>query len=473
MPERLFLRNPREWDSCLNMPHRLGDHAQVREIEGGIILPPVAIPGRELPYPILDIACRGGVCDPEMNCVAGHLRDPNRMPTNLDCWGAYEVGEDAIETRHEQVVFGGVLYDHFGHALIDSLTRMWYLAEHPECGKIAFLRFPYEGFLRSHFDPMLFIGLFGIPADRVEIIDAPTRFDAVIVPDEAFHCFAGHFPEFGPSLRKVAESLPPANTPKKVYLSHCAVERGLVAAGQGRHVINEEYYEGFFARRGFEVVYPEQLPLEQQVQVVHNADEIVMTIGTLSHLLLFAKQDVKATVLVRHEPMFVQANIDQAAGIEPFYVDAASNPLPIDHAHGPCLMMPNRFFRRYLDARGIAYDEGELDLDGKDELVMQFLRQWAVMYRTEGATDHTVARTTLFDVIRQMNDALYDDTFDEDAYRDADRLRNADVLCEAALREVVDMHDSTSWKLTKPLRALKDLAAGARKPSLETERTGK
>ena len=459
MTRKQFMRNPEQWDYFFKQSLKLKEHAEVRTVKNGIILPLVPVDPADLPHPVLDAVCHGGVCRENGEFFAGHQRDLNVTPANLDCWEAYPVDEDDLVVRHEKVVFGGILYRHFGHAIADSFARLWYLISHPGPEKVVFLRFPYT--FASDFDPMQLIGLLDIPDDRFEILEKPTRFDEIVVPDEAFISFNGHIPEFILPFQSIAENIETEGMPKKVYLSRRAYQADPSAVEKTRLIINEEYYESFFAARGYEVVNPETLPVREQIRVVRGADDIVSTIGTMTHLLLFAKPSVSSTILLRETPMFIQSNIDQVCGIDSYYVDAASSPLPVDHAHGPYLMIPNRFFRQYLDARGIDYAPEELECPDRDCLVMEFLRQWADMYRQPGTTDHHVADESMFDVIRRMNDTLYDSTFDEDEYRDADRLhpaqRERDELARQLAdvrRELDELYSSKSWKLTKPLRAI-------------------
>lgn len=459
MEQRLFIRHPEEWDSCFGESHQLKDHAEVQVVENGVVLPLVPIPESELEHPLLDIACRGGVCDRDLSFIAGHQRNLDVTPGNLDCLGSYDVDTADIDVRHEEVVFGGILYDHLGHTIADTFTRLWHLFENPGFEKVVFLQFPYV--FPSQFDCMELVLLLGIPDEKMEIIERPTMFDKVIVPEEAFFSFNGHLPEFKLPFRHIASTIGQGDTPAKVYLSRRQFQTD---ESMPRRIINEAFFERFFSAHGFEIVCPELLSIEEQVRVVANADEIVATIGTLSHMFMFAKDDARTAILIREVPMFIQANIDEARGITPYYVDASSNPLPVDQAHGPFLMMPNRFFKEYLDETGVDYAADELDIsDEQDELIMQFLREWAKTYREPGATNHHVADESMFDVIRRMNDALFDSTFNEDDYLDANRLAVARQERDAAVYDIERMKDSTSWKLTKPVRALKDLALALRK----------
>ena len=455
MEDKLFIRRPQDWDWCFEESHRLKEHAKARMVENGIVLPLVPVPPEELPHFVLNTVCHGGVCDRDGNFVAGHRRDLNRNPANLDCWEAYPIDEAKLVSKPEKVVFGGILYEHFGLTITESLSRLWYVVEN-DFDKVVFLRYPaYERTLSV--DSLDMIELLGIPKEKIEVVEEPTRYEQIIVPDEAFVSFSGYMPEFKKPFQEIAKRVAKESTPKKIYLTRTAFQEN-DEIERPRYIINEEYFEDFFSRRGFAVVRPEQLDLKDQIALIYGADEIVATLGTLTHMLLFARPDVTATILIRDTPLFIQSNVDQACGIEPYYVDADSNPLPVDHEHGPTLLVPNRFFRQYLDARGIAYDETELDWEPrKGALIMDFLRQWAAMYRKPGAASLHIADETMFDAIRRMNDALFDSTFDEDAYQDADRLNQARLERDELTRQINELYGSRSWMITEPLRRASEI----------------
>lgn len=433
-----FIRNPELWEGCLKKSHMLKDHAEAAAYEKAIILPLEQISNEELPYSVLDTVCRGGVCDADFNPIAGHRRRLDRVPTNLDCWNAYSVDESQLIVRHERVVFGGILYEHFGHTIADTFSRIWYLVQNPDFEKVVFVRFAYDGFT-SYFDPFEMLRLLNIPSEKIEVIRQPTQFDEVIVPEEAFISFSGYIPEFRLPFQEISKNVATEGTPSKVYLSRRAYQADQDNKDTVHYILNEEYFEDFFFRRGFEIVYPEQLSVREQISIIFGADEIVGTIGTMTHLLLFAKSNVKATILIRETPMFIQANIDQACGLNPYYVDVSSNPLPVDHAHGPYIMLPNRFFKRYLEETGIEFTEEELNIREKyGPLLLEFASRWAEIYRQPHATDHHVSNETMFDLIRRMNDYLYDETFEEADYRSADSLRRN---LESVSREIHSLRE--------------------------------
>lgn len=105
--------------------------------------------------------------------------------------------------------------------------------------------------------------------------------------------------------------------------------------------------------------------------------------GSMAHLLLFAKPTVKATILNRSgQCLTAQIIVDQARGIEPYYIDAYLNPLPVPHVKGPFLFGPNRFFKAYLDERGIEYEPGEIVMDNVEmrNQMDAFVDEWKHLY---------------------------------------------------------------------------------------------
>ena len=423
---RLFVRDAEKWAKHIASLRPLGGAAAVDVYEGATLLPlriareEMAAPGK----PALDAVYNGGVVDSEGQFVAGRMRY-DKAPGNLGCAGAYEVQADNVKVRAERVLFGGILYHHLGHMLVDGFARLWYAVDHDDFDKVVFLDCPFE--FASDFDPLLLLKLFGLDESRIEVIGEPTRFAQVIVPEEAMRPFGSFRRELTLPFDKIRQEIERKGSQsaaaEKVYLSRRAYQEGGGDNGIAPSIIyNEEWFEEFYARRGFAVVHPETLPVEQQIATIIGAKEIVSTVGTMTHLLLFAKPDARVAELNRAGMVEAQLRIDAVRGLSPYYVDVASNPLPVAHARGPFLMMPNRHFRGYLAAAGIDYASAELDLsEHTGELLKEFLEDWAVVYRAEG-TSGLVARRTMFDVILQMNEFLFDDPFDKSAYREANTL---------------------------------------------------
>jgi hypothetical protein len=310
----------------------------------------------------------GGVADEHLNHIAGFASDHIKPNTNLSVVGGYAV-EGEIEYCDCEVVYGGVAIHHFGHFLIDTLANWWYLAEN-DCGdtKIAINTKPSEQALAEYV--YYFLACLGVKRETVIVANQkPRRYRNVIVPDQVMFRLSGYKDKAFAVFDKLRDRIKPGHV-RKLYLSRTRWPK--------RDCLNEEYFETFYEKLGYEIVHPETLPIEEQLALVAGAEEIVCVSGTLDYFVLFARQNVALTILLRsntllgnHSPCFLQreANIT--------YVSVCRNFLPIAHEAGPCLLFPTQQFCEYCRDNG-----WENQMAGADirELVCEYIRMWADTY---------------------------------------------------------------------------------------------
>lgn len=148
---------------------------EVKVIERGIILPPRK----------KEVGFAGGVCDNDFNFVAGYTR---KDPTNgtggswLHTDSAYTVERDTLIQLDEDVIFGGVLYKHFGHFMMECLNRLWFVLQNPKIkSKILFVSI--ANIYPSWFED--FFRLMGIEKERIVYVKQPTQCRSVTVPDQS------------------------------------------------------------------------------------------------------------------------------------------------------------------------------------------------------------------------------------------------------------------------------------------------
>ena len=125
--------------------------------------------------------------------------------------------------------------------------------------------------------------------------------------------------------------------------------------------VNEEFFEQFYAKRGYTIIAPEQLPLKEQINIISNADSIVCTLGTLSHMALFAKNGVEIIILTRTTGHVVrpQTIINSIKDADYVYIEAIKNILPTTHDHGMPFYLPTDYFVKYLEDNNITYSQEE------------------------------------------------------------------------------------------------------------------
>jgi len=348
LSKRFYVENVTEWENCLKKKVFLDRKLEAKVIENGIILPARLLPS---PNPLEEYA--GGVCDNDFNFIAGFSRmDPHeeQLGGGYGCVeSAYPVEVNEIVHIDEDVIFGGTLFGHFGHFMIEHWSRLWYVIQNPELElKVVFV--VTHGGYKKWFDD--FFRLMGIAKERIiyvvdKPIDKPIQFRSVIVPEQSQYNswrYIKYTKEFLIPYQAIKSNVKPSNV-KKIYLTRSQFKNPL------RSFFNEKYFEDFFCNRGFKVIAPEKLNLEEQLSLITGADEIASTEGTLSHWAMFCKPGVKFTMLTRNitaEP--IQIFINDAFGIDNYYiVEAYKNFLYVHkHNEGVFFLGSNKHWKEFV-----------------------------------------------------------------------------------------------------------------------------
>ena len=321
-----------QWKATLDSLRTLPD-PKVKTVKRGILLP---LQKRDDCSP--DLNCyMGGVCGPDFSFVAGLERNSRAPLYNLACKKAYTaVG---LDVRQERVVFGGVVFGHFGHEILDGMTRLWYFPKIQD-GNTKFVFVLQPGASSTHAEKF-----FKLAGMRYEILKSPTQFAEVIVPDEVYHTGEGGnatwLTWFDWLKSKACDDVKHSSerwTPEKIYLT-----RREFPADDG---IGEIVYESFFKNLGYTVIAPEKLPLSDQIRHISNATHIVTTMGTMAHMLAFARPDADVTILLRSPSSMMPAQliINKLRGFRWRMIDGTRNPLPTGQSNGCFLYEPTKGF---------------------------------------------------------------------------------------------------------------------------------
>lgn len=380
--KRLFINEKQKMLMHLTKGYRDERKAEIRHIENGVVLPLKVM--KEVQ--VRNSAYLGGVLDSDGNFIAGHERKKDKN-VNLSCLAGYEVSE--YRTIHEKVIYGGILFGFFGHLLTESMARLWYAFEKDY--RIVMLPAPNAGNVN-----MEIFDLLGIK-DRILILQEPTQFDEVIVPDQSLRLHTDYKIEHKIPYDKILNTVPKMNY-DKIYLTRCHLKN--------TDGINEVYFEKFFRKRGYVIIAPEEYTLAEQVGIMNAAKDVICTMGTLSHLGLFCQEGTKFTIIRRYDKSILlpQILINQLKKLDVYYVDATYNFLPTQHSGGVFLYGPTEYFRHYLDERHIEYDEEELKFDlGKH--AFEYISKWRTNY-LKVKNFNEIAAFDMVDVLNAMNRAL-------------------------------------------------------------------
>lgn len=329
-------------------------------IDNGIILPL-----RKTDIPALNAIYEGGVCDEEFNFIAGHIRNDNGKHNNFEVVRSYET--ENIGYLDEEVIFAGVAFDHFGHFIVESMVRLWWVIKEKKFDqKIVFLKNIY--FEAAYLE---LLEIIGIKKKNILFLDKPTKFRNIIVPEQSLIFSSHYYKEFSLPYDAILKEIKPSRY-KNIYLSRTQFRK--------KDCINEEYFEEFYRKMGYKIIYPEQLDIKEQISIVYGADEIVSTIGTISHLALFAKKSAKIITLLRARNFFsnVQAMINQSRDLDYTFVDVTCNFLPYRYSASCYYIGPNASWNNFIKQEYGMKPDVELFeyLNSRDAHIGDYFRQW-------------------------------------------------------------------------------------------------
>lgn len=393
---RIYAANRRMWQRVLSRQPDMVSGLGVRVVEGGGILPL-----RRDPDGLHKWA--GGVVDTDGTFVAGQLSDPAREDNPRNVVNAYP-HTGGWETRPETVIWGGGRnVTHFGHALLEWPARLWWRIANESAESRLRVAFTVRGM--THENPLIELLLrTGLTADDILFVERPTRFEKVIVPDQALYPSGRISLDDAKAVYDLMRDSVPASDTRKVYLT-----RSQLPAMPRVQTLNEEIVETEFARRGFMIVAPEKLKLQDQISLLAGADEVATTTGTLSHLVAFCRDDVKLHLLPRIHSTSgttavpaVQWSLNHMRNVDLTVVEAVKRPvLPVTREWGVTDfgMTPQLecFLAAELDDRpapdtsqATEHHDAYSDAD-----IGRLLREWAeLVERTPKHVRHTIPPVT-------------------------------------------------------------------------------
>lgn len=369
----------------------IDEYAKIVELDNGTILPLKKSPANDELY--------GGVIDSSNNFVAGHSKDLENKNIKGACKKAYPITQKTVK-RNETVIYAGVMHWHFGHFITESFSRLWYYVENPNTNyKLIFLNL--YGTNQVHFQDIL--ESIGLKKEQYEVLDKPTQFDKIIIPEQCFYITSGMYTKQFQNIYDLIISKVKSANIKKVYLS----KSKYTTANSKR----ETYFEEFYRKRGFEIFYPEKLSFLDKVSILSGAEELIVTEGTTASLSIFCKNDVKVTVLCRVYDCFALNDIYKCFGgfhfstrnIKPCFIDISFNFLPISYTSSTFLYGPTKHWIKYLNTHNIPYEPEEVSFEiHVQPYIFPYLLEWAQRHTHPNFFD-TIKNFTLGDVINTIS----------------------------------------------------------------------
>jgi len=245
-------------------------------------------------------------------CPEGALWRNGRILTE-----APEIPEGEMAELPGRWLWGGVLWKHFGHFLVESTSRLWAL-EHLDAPIDGILFVPKRVRIGSEVMDYQrdFVALMGTKAPVVSL-DQPTRVEELIVPGQGFGL--GKL-IFGTQLfrdavaSRFARDVAPEG-PKRLYLS-----RSRFGSRTG-NLLGEKALEAELVKSGYTIFHPQEHDLLTQIAHYKAADQIIAAEGSALHLLAFAARPEQHVAIVarRESPATrqLEKHLRSFSGVQP------------------------------------------------------------------------------------------------------------------------------------------------------------
>ncbi len=312
---------------------------------------------------------KGGVVDEQGNYV-----DLSAIPGRVQ--GAYPFENPVY--KDEKVVCCGYLVNHWGHFLIEGVTRLWYFMEQdPTIDKyVFFLDENEQREIRGNY--RMFLELLKI-WDKLEFITTPTTYREVIVPELGIHMRKAYTPKLLKVFDAIADNVvvdPAWDTPEKIYYSRSQFQKGM------QFEFGFASLDNFFEKNGYKVLYPEKVPLDQMIHYIRNSKVVASLSGSLPHNMLFGRQGQKIEIIER---LVIsddnQTDVNKMRELDVTYVDANIPVYTIDFV-GPFIMGYTPELQRFAEDRGyLPPDDQYLTEKHYKQCFQKYMKSYQDLYR--------------------------------------------------------------------------------------------
>lgn len=193
-------------------------------------------------------------------------------------------------------MYGGILYDHFGHFLSESVHRLWsWKLCQNSCEGIVFLTSGprnLDGFGKYVIE---LLKLWDIDPQKIKIVREVSIIEELYLPLPGGSIGVSQHSWYNSHLERLSanEKYIDSHYPEKVLFSR----KNFLTSGK---IIGFDAIENLLADEGYHLICPEECTLLEQIKYISNAKEVVWEEGSNIHVLdILPKQELKAVVFKR------------------------------------------------------------------------------------------------------------------------------------------------------------------------------
>lgn len=180
--------------------------------------------------------------------------------------------------------FMGIWMGHYGHFITETLSRLWLYKDIKHYDNL--IIFP---FIFNHTPPIkdyqaYLLHLLDIPSNKIHTLRKPMRFEKITVPEQGWtinHSVNKNIKPLYEHIRDKHHFV--TQTYEKIFLSRndTAYQR----------INNVTDIEAIFKKRGFTILYPDKLSIQEQLSIYANCKIMAGFSGSALHNCLFTHED--------------------------------------------------------------------------------------------------------------------------------------------------------------------------------------
>ncbi len=274
--------------------------------------------------------------------------------------GAYTPPQDQIQYSDETVIYFFMLFPVWGHCITDNIRRIWFLksdifkSEFKDC-RLVYISWHTHN-LETQKDFRRLLEILEVDVDKFQLITQPTKFKKIILPDDCFgsphNTFTGFTNEYREMIYSVRDFALKNRTPtpyKKIYFFH---------GKKGQ--FGEERLAEYFKSKGYEIIRPETLTLDEELNLLINCDSFASCYGSTVHNSLFLRDNTEVIVIPRIASLLnapYQEMVNQVRSLNVTYIDSTLSIFGRWSATGPWFFIVSEQLKRFFGDKFDGYDE--------------------------------------------------------------------------------------------------------------------
>jgi len=179
----------------------------------------------------------------------------------------------------------GIWMSHYGHFITETLSRLWIYNEIDQYENLYIYPFIF-GKGKTELKPYqaYFLGLLGIPSHKIKTLRNYTSFEKITIPEQGWIANG----RVSSGIHSIYKKIREAHLSNNISYDRVFLSR---RKSTYNRVINVSEVETIFELNNFSVIYPEELPIREQLIIYANCEVMAGFSGTALHNCVFSREE--------------------------------------------------------------------------------------------------------------------------------------------------------------------------------------